>query len=44
MKQFSQSTINKWITDELYYDQEDSLINEFVKLYAHKKESNNETN
>lgn len=38
MKQFSSSTIRKWISDELYLDQDDSLIQEFVKLYSSKKE------
>jgi hypothetical protein len=39
MKQFSCSTISKWVSEELYHDHEDSLINEFVKLYTSKKDS-----
>jgi hypothetical protein len=39
MKQFSHNTTSKWITDELYLDSEDSLINEFVKLYTFKKDN-----
>lgn len=38
MKQFSRSTIMKWVTDHLYYDQKDTLINEFLKLYTPKKD------
>lgn len=38
MKQFSPSTLSKWISDELYLDQDDSIIQEFVKFYAGKKE------
>ncbi len=38
MKQFSPSTIMKWVTDNLYYDQKDTLINEFIKLYTPKKD------
>jgi hypothetical protein len=44
MKQFSHSTISKWITDELYLDSEDSLINDFVKSYSIKKEIHPESN
>lgn len=43
MKQFAPSTIRKWITDELYLDQEDSLIQEFLKLYPTKGDSQSET-
>jgi hypothetical protein len=37
MKQFSSSTIAKWTNEKLYHDQNDSLINEFTKLYSPKK-------
>lgn len=39
MKQFAPSTIRKWIADELYLDHEDSLIQEFVKLYPTKADT-----
>jgi len=39
MKQFSNSTVMKWISDELYHDQDDSVITEFTKLYSCKKEN-----
>lgn len=42
MKQFAPSTIRKWIADELYLDQEDSLIQEFVKLYPTKADTQSE--
>jgi len=41
MKQFSSVSTSKWINDELYYDNDDTLILEFIKL--HKKESNEST-
>jgi len=43
MKQFSQTTINRWINEELYHDNEDSLVHEFIKLYSTKKENINES-
>lgn len=39
MKQFSPWTIMKWVNDNLYHDQEDSLIHEFVRLHAPKKDT-----
>jgi len=39
MKQFSHNTILKWISDELFNDPEESLITEFIKLYATRKDS-----
>lgn len=39
MKQFSASTLRKWVTDEVYLDEEDSLIAEFIHLYPFKKDS-----
>ncbi len=43
MKQFSPSTIRKWIMDQLYHDSEDSLINEFVKVFLPKKDTSIES-
>jgi len=36
MKQFSASTISKWIADQLYFDADDILISEFVRVYTKK--------
>jgi hypothetical protein len=38
MKQFSPNSMNKWINDQLYYDNDDSLISEFIKMNLAKKD------
>jgi hypothetical protein len=38
MKQFSPNSMNKWINDQLYYDGDDSLISEFIKMNVTKKD------
>lgn len=38
MKQFSSSTINKWVTDQLYLDTDDALIGEFVKINSKREQ------
>lgn len=38
MKQFSPSTIAKWVSDQLYFDPDEPLISEFVKAYNKKEQ------
>jgi hypothetical protein len=38
MRQFSTATTTKWISEQLYSEGDDSLVADFVKLYAVRKD------